>query len=208
MTRRSFLALAASALFLLACGGSRPPKAERLPASATVLALGDSLTAGVGAPHESAYPAQLARLTGWTLINGGVSGDTSEQALARLPALLEEKPDLVLVSIGGNDFLQRLPEEQTRAHISRIIETIQATDTPVVLVAVPTPGVGALFGRLSDSPLYAELAAQHRVPLLEGSWAKILATPALKSDQIHANAQGYRVFAEDMADFLQREGWR
>ncbi|PJK09624.1 arylesterase [Lysobacteraceae bacterium NML95-0200] len=202
-----FFALAASLLLLAACGDNRP-RQQPLPASATVLALGDSLTAGVGASESGAYPAQLARLTGWQVINGGVSGDTSAQALARLPELLRQKPDLVLVSIGGNDFLRRLPEANTRANISQIITTVQAENIPVVLIAVPQLSVGALFGSLSDSPLYQTLAKQHQVPLMEDGWSQILSDKSLKSDQIHANAEGYRLFAEKMAEFLRREGFR
>ena len=211
MNRQRFLArffvLAASLLLLAACGGNKP-RQQPLQVSATVLALGDSLTSGVGASESAAYPAQLARMTGWTIINGGVSGDTSAQALERLPELLKQKPDLVLVGIGGNDFLRRLPEEQTRANISQIITTVQAENIPVVLIAVPQLSVGALFGSLSDSPLYQDLAKQHQVPLMEDGWSQILSDKSLKSDQIHANAEGYRLFAEKMAEFLQREGFR
>ncbi|PJK08134.1 arylesterase [Lysobacteraceae bacterium NML120232] len=202
-----FFALSVSLLLLAACGNN-PPKQAALPSSATVLALGDSLTQGVGAGQGQDYPSQLAQITGWKIINGGVSGDTSAQALVRLPELLKQKPDLVLVGIGGNDFLRRLPEDQTRANISQIISTTQAENIPVVLIAVPQLSVGALFGNLSDSPIYQDLAKQHQVPLLEETWAEILGDNSLKSDQIHANAQGYRRFAEKMAAFLQHEGFR
>ena len=77
----------------------------------------------------------------------------------------------------------------------------------VVLVAVPYFTTGALFGRLSDHPLYAELAQELNIPLLAGVWAEILGDPKLKSDQIHANAQGYRVFAEKMQAFLRQQGF-
>lgn len=202
-----FFVLVASLLLLAACSGDKP-RQQALPPAATVLALGDSLTQGVGAASGQDYPSQLAHITGWRIINGGVSGDTSAQALERLPALLKQKPDLVLVGIGGNDFLRRLPEDQTRANISQIIAAVQAENIPVVLIAVPQLSVGALFGSLSDNPLYQDLARQHQVPLMQDAWAEILGDKQLKSDQIHANAQGYRLFAEKMAAFLQQEGFR
>ncbi|MBT9511094.1 MAG: arylesterase, partial [Acidovorax sp.] len=88
--RRTLVAsLAAIALVPLAACGRKPPRAQALPAEATVLALGDSLTSGVGASADTAYPAVLQRLTGWKVVNGGVSGDTSAQALDRLPGLLQ-----------------------------------------------------------------------------------------------------------------------
>ena len=202
MNRRDFLWL--SAFFLSGCRGR---KYIRLPAGSIVLALGDSLTAGVGAPRNTDYPSRLAEMTGLQVINGGVSGNTSGQALARLPALLRQNPKLVIISIGGNDFLQRQPESATRENIGKMIEMVQAANIPVVLVAVPRPTVGALLGMPSDHPLYGDLAERYyKVPLLKGVWAEILGDGRLKSDAVHANAEGYRRFAEEMADFLRKQG--
>lgn len=205
-SRRQFLALSAAVL-LAACGRHAPTYAA-LPRGSRVLALGDSLTAGYGATADAAYPAQLARLTGWQVDNGGVSGDTSAQALARLPALLKMRPQLVLIGIGGNDFLRKLPETDTRRHIGRLLESAQQAGSQPVLIAMPKVGLAAAFGHLSDHPLYAELAEQYRVPLLRDAWSDILSDDALKSDAIHANAAGYRLFAERLADFLQQQGFR
>lgn len=204
--RRQFL-FAAAALLLAAC--ARGAKHSALPRGATVLALGDSLTYGYGAPPEAAYPRKLAELTGWQLINGGVSGDTSQQALARLPALMKQSPKLVLLGIGGNDFLRRVAEAETRRHIGSTIAVVQAAGVPLVLIAEPQLSLGALVGSLSDHPLYADLAGEYRVPLFAGGWADILSDAGLRSDAIHANARGYALFAERLAAFLKKQGfWR
>lgn len=206
ITRRRFVQISALlAAALTACSKTAPHAA--LPAGSTILALGDSLTAGYGADATAAYPAVLAGLTGWQIINGGVSGNTSAQALARLPALMRRQPQLVLVSIGGNDFLRKVPEADTRSNIRQIVQQIKAAGVPAVLVAVPYFTTGALFGRLSEHPMYEELAAELNVPLLKGAWAEVLGDKKLKSDQIHANAQGYRVFAEKMWAFLKQQGF-
>lgn len=206
ITRRRFVQISALlAAALTACSKTAPHAA--LPEGSTILALGDSLTAGYGADAEAAYPAVLASLTGWQIINGGVSGNTSAQALARLPALMRRQPQLVLVSIGGNDFLRKVPEADTRSNIRQIVQQIKAAGVPAVLVAVPYFTTGALFGRLSEHPMYEELAAELNVPLLKGAWAEVLGDKKLKSDQIHANAQGYRVFAEKMWAFLKQQGF-
>ena len=206
ITRRRFMQISALlAAALTACSKTAPHAA--LPACSTILALGDSLTAGYGADAEAAYPAVLASLTGWQIINGGVSGNTSAQALARLPALMRRQPQLVLVSIGGNDFLRKVPEADTRSNIRQIVQQIKAAGVPAVLVAVPYFTTGALFGRLSEHPMYEELAAELNVPLFKGAWAEVLGNKKLKSDQIHANAQGYRVFAEKMWAFLKQQGF-
>lgn len=206
ITRRRFVQISALlAAALTACSKTTPHAA--LPEGSTILALGDSLTAGYGADAEAAYPAVLAGFTGWQVINGGVSGNTSAQALARLPALMRRQPQLVLVSIGGNDFLRKVPEADTRSNIRQIVQQIKAAGVPAVLVAVPYFTTGALFGRLSEHPMYEELAAELNVPLLKGAWAEVLGDKKLKSDQIHANAQGYRVFAEKMWAFLKQQGF-
>lgn len=205
--RRQFLQLCAATLILAACG-KNGKRYTKLGAGSTVLALGDSLTAGYGASQGADYPAQLAQITGWKVINGGVSGDTSEQALARLPDLMKHSPQLVIVSIGGNDFLRKRPESETRANISKILNQIKAARVPAVLVAIPYFTTGALFGSVSEHPLYDDLAKEHDVPLLKGAWADILGDKDLKSDQIHGNDKGYRQFAEEMAQFLKKRGFR
>ena len=201
ISRRDLLIL--SCALLAGCGRRR---FRKLVAGDAILAVGDSLTAGFGAPKGVDYPAQLAQMVGRKVINGGVSGDTSAQALARLPALLAQKPKLVVVSIGGNDFLQRQPESGTRENIRKMVADIRATGVPAVLVAIPHFTTGVLLGMVSEHPLYAELANELDVPLLQGAWAEILGDKDLKSDAVHANAAGYRLFAERLAGFLRKLG--
>ena len=201
ISRRDLLIL--SCALLAGCGRRR---FRKLVAGDAILAVGDSLTAGFGAPKGADYPAQLAQILGRKVINGGVSGDTSAQALARLPALLAQKPKLVVVSIGGNDFLQRQPESGTRENIRKMVADIRATGVPAVLVAIPHFTTGALLGMVSEHPLYAELADELDVPLLKGAWADILGDKDLKSDAVHANAAGYWLFAEQLAGFLRKLG--
>lgn len=188
ISRRDWLVL--SCALLAGCGRRR---FRKLVAGDAILAVGDSLTAGFGAPKGADYPAQLAQILGRKVINGGVSGDTSAQALARLPALLAQKPKLVVVSIGGNDFLQRQPESGTRENIRK-------------MVAIPHFTTGELLRVVSEHPLYAELADELDVPLLKGAWAEILGDKDLKSDAVHANAAGYWLFAEQLAGFLRKLG--
>jgi lysophospholipase L1-like esterase len=200
--------LAALACAMLAACGKRPRHAA-VPAGSTVLALGDSLTFGSGAPADATYPQRLAALTGWSIVNAGVPGDTSAQARARLaPLLAEHQPRLVLLSIGGNDLLRQVPEAETRAQIAAMLGEIRAAGSQAVLIAVPRPAVmAALLRSLDDHPLYATLAAEHGVPLFAGGWAKVLSDPSLKADQIHANAAGYERFARDLHGFLRESGF-
>ena len=114
---------------------------------------------------------------------------------------------LLLLNGCGNDFLRRIGEDETRANIGRILQTLQTASVPAVLVAEPHFTIGALVGSLSDHPLYGDLAETYRVPLLDGAWSEILGRSELRSDQIHANDEGYRLFAEKAADFLRRQGF-
>uniref|UniRef100_UPI0035B4111F GDSL-type esterase/lipase family protein n=1 Tax=Hylemonella sp. TaxID=2066020 RepID=UPI0035B4111F len=193
---------------VLAACGKRAPRAQALPAGSTVLALGDSLTAGVGATPDTAYPNVLQALTGWQVVNGGVSGDTTAQALARLPALLHDhQPALVIVSIGGNDFLRQMSAGTAKATIREISRTAQAAGAQVLLVAVPQVSLlAAGTGSLKDHPLYAELAEELKLPLHAQGWAQVLSRPELRSDNVHANAQGYRQFAEGLMQTLRKVG--
>lgn len=208
MKRRALLGAAAATALLAGCGKRKSARAVPLPAGSVVLALGDSITFGTGAEPEAAYPAQLAQLTGWHVVNAGVPGDTSAQALARLPGLLaEHKPALVIASIGGNDFLRRLPEADTEVNLRRIAALARDAGAQVLLVAVPRPTLAAAVGAgLSDHPLYDKVAAELALPLHAGGWAHVLGNEQLKSDQIHANAAGYRAFAEGLSTSLRAAG--
>lgn len=207
MRRRAWLTLAAS-LALAACGRkNRSARVAAIPAGATVLALGDSITAGVGAEPAAAYPAQLATLTSWQVINGGASGDTAAQAADRLPALLaEHRPVLVIASVGGNDFLRRLPASDTEAALRRIVAASREASAQALLVAVPQPSLAGAAGLgLADHPLYARLAEELQLPLHAGGWSRVLGDDKFKSDAIHANAAGYRAFAEGLAATLRAQ---
>ncbi len=193
---------------LAGCGGRKPIRGQPVAAGATVLALGDSLTHGTGAPPDASYPAVLARLTGWKVVNAGVPGDTTTLALERTPALLDEhRPALVLLGIGGNDFLRRLDEAVARSNLLRICELARAGAVQLLLIAVPRPTLAARFtGSLTDHPMYGELAEQHRLPLHRQGWAEVLGDERLRSDAIHANAAGYEQFARGLAATARAAG--
>jgi len=197
--RRYLLALVA--VFLLAAC-ERAPTLPRLSPHDVILAFGDSLTHGTGASEDTAYPAVLASLTGRTVINAGVPGDTTTSALRRLPEVLAEyRPRLVLLCLGGNDMLGKQPESTTENNLRLLIQTIRASGAEVVLIGVPEP---KLFGGAPD--FYARVARDMRLPLEDEVFNEVLKDNRLKSDPIHANAAGYRVVAERLAEFLRKAG--
>ena len=198
------------AILFLLCGLSACSKPETaLPAQTTVLILGDSLTQGVGASStQTSYPSLLKQQTQWNIINGGVSGNTSAQALARLPELLQQhQPKLVIISIGGNDFLQRLPNSDTQANIAQSIALSQQSGAQVLLVAVPQLTLAAAVGHPNDHAMYADLTQTQQVHLLEDAWSDVLGDEALRADPVHANDAGYQVFTKSLTKRLQQIGW-
>lgn len=177
-------------LLLAACGN--PPQISPLPADAVVLAFGDSLTHGTGAPEGEAYPDILAGLLQRTVINAGVPGEISAEGLRRLPqALAEYHPNLVILCHGGNDFLRRLDHAQTAANLAAMIEQVHASGADVILVGVPE------FGFVLKPPaFYRESAKRFAIPYEAEIVSDLLGDRDFKSDNIHPNAAGYRRMAE------------
>ncbi|MDD5057707.1 MAG: arylesterase [Sideroxydans sp.] len=203
---RQLLLLLAVIFLLAACGQDKEPA---IPIASRVLALGDSLTAGYGVNVEQAWPNLLAGKTGWTIINGGVSGDTSGGALQRLPSLLEEHdPALVLVALGGNDMLRHQPQAETINNLQQIIALIRAHGAKPVLLATPQPSLaGAAFHTLSAADFYRQVADAQHVPLIEDAIADVLSNPDLKVDALHPNAAGHALLAEKILEGLKEIGF-
>ena len=199
-TASRFVIAVCVAFLLAAC--DRAPTLPKLNSHDVIVAFGDSLTHGTGAASDTAYPAVLATLTGHTVINAGVPGDTTTSGLQRLPAVLaEHKPRLVLLCLGGNDMLRKQPAAATVNNLRLLVQTIRASGADVVLIGVPEPG---LFGGAPG--FYGRVAEEMQLPLEQDIFNDVLKDNRLKSDPIHANAAGYRVVAERLAEFLRKAG--
>jgi len=188
------------ALVIAACGART--RLEPLPREAVLLAFGDSLTYGTGAAEAESYPAQLESLIGRRVVRAGVPGEVTAQALARLPGALDESaPRLVLLCIGGNDFLRRLGNEQAERNVRAMIELARRRGIDVLLIGTPEPG---LFP--SPPAFYAAVAKDLHIPYEGEVITEVLKDARLKSDPIHPNAAGYRVIAERVAAVLRKNG--
>jgi len=107
----------------------------------------------------------------------------------------------VLLCLGGNDMLRKQPESSTVNNLRLLVQTIRASGAEVVLIGVPEP---RLFGDAPD--FYEQVAEDMQLPLEQDIFNDVLKDNRLKSDPIHANAAGYRVVAERLAEFLKRTG--
>ena len=191
------------AALLVACDSQVAEiKLRPLADDTVVLAYGDSLTYGAGVNSNASYPQVLASLINHQVINAGVSGETSAQGLARLPATLDEiQPALLILIHGGNDFLRKLSKAALKDNLSKMIEMAKDRSIPVVMMSVPKP---AIF--LKPAPVYRALAEQYSLALDESTLSDVLGEQNLKSDQIHPNAAGYRIIAEKLRDLLVASG--
>jgi lysophospholipase L1-like esterase len=203
----SLAAMSVSRLILvlvlsLAAGCGDKAKLSRLPGDAVVLAFGDSLTYGTGAAESESYPAQLEKLIGRRVVRAGVPGEVSAQALARLPAALDEHaPRLLLLCIGGNDFLRRLGNSQAEANVREMVKLARSRGVEVLLIGTPEPGIS-----VTPPAFYAGIAKQFTLPYEEAAIGDVLRDASLKSDPIHPNAQGYGVIAGRLAERLRKSG--
>lgn len=204
----------AAALFFFVSLPVLPLTAKAEPV--TIVALGDSLTAGYGLPPEQGLVPQLQ---GWltaagaevTVVNAGVSGDTTAGGLSRLDWSLTPETDALMVTLGGNDMLRGLPPEEARANISAILAGAKAKGLPVLLVGMQAPGnYGAEYKAAFDA-IYPELAAEFDATLYpfffqgmtEGDFDPALLRPFMQEDGIHPNAEGVARIVADLGPAVQ-----
>jgi acyl-CoA thioesterase-1 len=201
--RISLLLLVVAALLFSGAGcGDSSRKLERLPADAVVLAFGDSLTYGTGAQEQESYPLQLEKIIGRRVVRAGVPGEVTAQALERLPAALDEHaPRLLLLCIGGNDFLRRLGTTQAAQNVREMVKLARGRGVEVMLIATPEPGL-----RVVPPQFYAEIAKEFGLLIEEDILGEVLTDSSLKADTVHPNARGYRVIAERLAEQLKKSG--
>ena len=189
-------------LLALGAGCGDKAKLSRLPGDAVILAFGDSLTYGTGATEAESYPAQLEKLIGRRVVRAGVPGEVTAQALERLPSALDEHaPRLLLLCIGGNDFLRRLGNSQAEANVRAMVQLARSRGVEVLLIGTPEPGI-----TVTPPAFYAGIAKQFALPYEDSVIGEVLRDSGLKSDPIHPNARGYGVIAGRVAERLRKSG--
>jgi acyl-CoA thioesterase-1 len=160
-------------------------------AGTTIVAFGDSLVEGVGATSGNDFVSVLSRQLDEPIVNLGVRGDTTAAALARIDQVIEQDPKVVIVLLGGNDYLQRIPKEETFSNLNQIVTTIHDSGAVVVLLGVQ----GGLLsdGYKSEYESLAESLGTAYVPnVLDGLFGKA----DLMSDTVHPNDAGYQIIAD------------
>lgn len=217
-----FLVLTAGMLFLQGCRTTEtgaefagdPQKGLVLPQTASnrpkVIAFGDSLTAGFGLLENESYPYILQQKLNsdgfdFEVVNAGVSGDTTLGGLERIDWVLEQENVKVLIlELGGNDLLRRMPVDTMKSNLSKMIAKAKAKNIQILLCGMlAPPGVGAAYQR-DFQMAFPDLASEHKVTflpfLLEGvALKKELNQP----DGIHPNADGEKIMTENVYKALK-----
>lgn len=156
-----------------------------------IICFGDSITFGYGVGQGEDYPSTLRKMVGLPVINAGVDGDTSSEALSRFQAdVLDKEPLLVIIEFSGNDFLRQIPKETTASNIKEMIRRAQAKKAMVAVVDVSA----GLFLR-DYRVLLNSLADEEGAIFVPGALSGIITNPCMKSDFIHPNANGYKIIA-------------
>lgn len=161
------------------------------PKNATILIFGDSLAEGVGATEGNDLADRLGRSLGKPVLNYGRSGDTTRNALERLPEAVAEDPGLAIIILGGNDVLKQIPKEETFLNLEKIIAGFRNNGTTVALVGVRSGLIGG--GRDSD---FEALAEKTGALYVSDILKNIFADTRYMSDAVHPNDAGYAIIAE------------
>ena len=191
-TGRVLLIALASVITLTACTGEYDAVSNLDSTGSTIVFFGNSITAGCGLPQNEAFPALIGRQLGVSILNAGVEGDTTVEAIARLEDdVLNRDPRVVVVEFGGNDFRRNMDREQTFRNLDRVVERVTEEGAMVVLLELR-------IGILRDEYLsgYRRVAKAHGALLISDFMSGILGNSKLTVDGVHPNAAGHRLIAE------------
>lgn len=198
-----------SAFVLLGLIAALPAEAAESASPRVIVAFGDSLTSGHKLPEKDAYPAivqKKLKASGlpFTIVNQGVSGDTTTGALRRLDRALALKPQIAIVELGVNDGLRGMPVPQIKANLEKIITAFQQQNTQVLLCAMEALPFNGWQYTIAFHRMYEDLAAKYEVPLIPFVMNGVLGNPDLISDDgVHPNAAGARYIAETIWEYLE-----
>lgn len=186
-----------------------PPIAASSPAPGPLLVvLGDSLTAGLGLDPDQAYPALLERRlraegSDLTVVNAGVSGDTTAAGLRRAEWALEGDVRILIVALGGNDGLRGLPVDQMKRNLAEIVSLARSRGIAVLLAGMEAPpNFGAIY-TAQFRRVFHELASEHDVAFMPFLLEGVAGDPALnQTDGIHPTAAGAVIVADRVLEAL------
>ena len=187
---------------------SQPPTLPKTVYDGTILALGDSLTAGLGVSEEDAYPAVLEKKLqqngyNWQVFNGGISGETSSGALSRINWIITQKPDIVILETGANDGMRGIPTRVIKENIRQAMLLLKAAEIEVVLAGMQMlQNLGPVYTE-QFATLYPAVAKDQDVILIPFFLEQVAGNPSLNlPDTIHPTPAGYRIVAQTVYPYV------
>ena len=197
------------ARFAASTPSSSPPKTQVPAERPRIVAFGNSLTAGLGVAPDHSYPAHLQRALdaagyAYRVVNAGVSGETTAGGLRRVSWVLNSKPVIVILELGGNDGLRGLSLQETKANLERIIQQLQQASVTVVLAGMKLPPNYGQDYTDGFEALYQALAKQYRLTLIPFFLDGVAGSSSLnQADGIHPTGEGYRLIVEKVFPTLE-----
>jgi len=183
-------------------GNGSPPQRQSAPYEGTIVAVGNSLTAGLGVAEQFAYPALLERKLAaggfrYRVVNAGISGETSSGTLSRIHWILTTKPDIVILETGANDGLRGIDPSLIRQNIQEIVRALKKANVAIILAGMRmVQNLGHEYTEAFQS-IYPEVAKQFGIPLIPFFLAGVAGRSALnQADGIHPTAEGYKMVVE------------
>jgi acyl-CoA thioesterase-1 len=174
-----------------------------------IVAFGDSLTSGHRLPQKDAYPAVIQQKLNaaglpYTIVNQGISGDTTAGALRRLDRALELKAQIAVIELGVNDGLRGVPVAQVKANLEKIIEAFQQNHVQVLLCGMEALPFNGWQYTIEFHRMYEDLASKYDVPLVPFVMNGVLGNADMISeDGVHPNAAGARYIAGTIWEYLE-----
>jgi acyl-CoA thioesterase-1 len=174
----------------------------------TIVALGDSLTAGYGVKEKESYPVRLEKKLleagwHWRVINAGICGETSGETLSRIDVVLKLKPDIVILEIGVNDAFRGIDPEMTRKNIDETVRILREHKVTVVLAGMRMLTDTESEFNTAFAAIFPAAALEHGLILIPFFLAGVAGEPSLtKADGIHPVAKGYRIVTETVYPYL------
>lgn len=211
--------------FLLGCGDKKPDKSATEASDGgdnsteinvqaknkVIVFFGDSLTAGYQLDPQEAFPALIQQKIdslqwGYTVINAGLSGETTSGGRNRIDWILNQKTDVFILELGANDGLRGIPLSETRENLQAMIDTVQSrnADTRIILAGMQIPPNMGQEYTAEFRQIFIDLAKENELPLIPFLLEGVAANPDLNlADGIHPNIEGHRIVAGNVWKTLE-----
>ena len=196
-----------------ACGQEEEEPTSATPdmqaqATGTIVAMGDSLTEGLGVSEEKTYPVLLQKALrdkgyDYRVVNAGISGETSSGARSRMEWVLRLKPDIIILETGANDGLRGLDPELIRRNIREMVDAFTAKGIVVVLAGMKMfPNLGPAYSKMF-ADVYTDVGGENDVVLIPFFLEGVAGVPKMnQSDGIHPTADGYARVVEHILPYV------